>query len=139
MAIVTLRYWAAAKQAAGVGEETITAGTLAEALAVARGQHPARGVRGEPTGDQAQPPPRDATSATHDDSGSATHDDSGSAPARDSGSAPARGAGQNPRLRDVLARSSFLIDGVPVGVRAPETVTLSDAAVIEVLPPFAGG
>jgi molybdopterin converting factor small subunit len=163
MAIVTLRYWAAAKEAAGVGEETITAGTLAEALAVARGQHPARGARGEPTGDQAQPPPRDATgatagdsgsathddsgsathddsgSATHDDSGSATHDDSGSATAGDSGSAPARGAGQNPRLRDVLARSSFLIDGVPVGVRAPETVTLSDAAVIEVLPPFAGG
>ena len=39
----------------------------------------------------------------------------------------------------VLARSSFLIDGMPVGSRAPEAVVLSDAAVIEVLPPFAGG
>jgi sulfur-carrier protein len=39
----------------------------------------------------------------------------------------------------VLARSSFLIDGTPVGSRAPDTVVLSDASVIEVLPPFAGG
>jgi sulfur-carrier protein len=85
MAIVTLRYWAAAKEAAGTAEETISA--LAEALAAARG------------GD----------------------------------------TGQSPRLRAVLARSSFLIDGAPVGSRAPEAVVLSDAAVIEVLPPFAGG
>jgi sulfur-carrier protein len=91
MAIVTFRYWAAAKEAAGVGEETIMAETLAEALARAGRER------------------------------------------------PARGAGPKARLRDVLARSSFLIDGVPVGVRAPEAVTLSDAAVIEVLPPFAGG
>jgi molybdopterin converting factor small subunit len=91
MAIVTLRYWAAAKEAAGVGEETITAQTLAEALARAGGQR------------------------------------------------PAGGAGLNTRLREVLARSSFLIDGVPVGVRPPEAVMLGDAAVIEVLPPFAGG
>ena len=83
MAIVTLRYWAAAKEAAGAAEETITAATLAEALAAA--------------------------------------------------------SGADPRLRAVLARSSFLIDGVPVGVRATDTVTLSDASVIEVLPPFAGG
>jgi sulfur-carrier protein len=83
MAIVTLRYWAAAKDAAGAAEKTITAETLAEALAAA--------------------------------------------------------SGQDPRLRAVFARSSFLIDGMPVGVRATDTVTLSDAAVIEVLPPFAGG
>ena len=83
MAIVTLRYWAAAKEAAGAAEETITAATLAEALAAA--------------------------------------------------------SGEAPRLRAVLARSSFLIDGVPVGIRATDTVTLSDASVIEVLPPFAGG
>jgi sulfur-carrier protein len=38
MAIVTLRYWAAAKEAAGTAEETVSAETLAEALAVARGQ-----------------------------------------------------------------------------------------------------
>jgi sulfur-carrier protein len=102
MAIVTLRYWAAAKEAAGTAEETVTAGTLAEVLAAARGR--------------ARPGP--------------------SAP----GGTPANGAGsQDPRLRTILARSSFLIDGVPVGTRAPETVVLSDAVVIEVLPPFAGG
>ena len=35
MSTVTLRYWAAAKQAAGVAEETISAETLAAALEVA--------------------------------------------------------------------------------------------------------
>ncbi len=92
MAIVTLRYWAAAKEAAGVAEETVHAGTLAEALAAAGGKAGNGG-----------------------------------------------GAGQDPRLRAVLSRSSFLIDGSPVGRRAPETVMLGDASVIEVLPPFAGG
>ena len=92
MTIVTLRYWAAAKEAAGIAEETVTAGTLAEALAAARG----RAGHGE-------------------------------------------GAGQDSRLREILARSSFLIDGMPAGTRAPESVVLGDAAVIEVLPPFAGG
>jgi molybdopterin converting factor small subunit len=99
MAIVTLRYWAAAKEAAGCDEETITAETLAEAIAAACGQESDRQAERR----------------------------------------PARGVSRNPRLRAVLARSSFLIDGVPVGLRAPEAVTLSDAAVIEVLPPFAGG
>jgi molybdopterin synthase sulfur carrier subunit len=83
MAMVTVRYWAAAKQAAGVAEEKVSAETLAEALAA-------------------------ATAART--------------------SAPA-----------VLARSSFLVDGAPVGSRAPDSVDLADAAVIEVLPPFAGG
>ena len=92
MAIVTLRYWAAAKEAARIAEETVSAGTLAEALAAARGNA--------------------------------------------EGSAE---AGRDLRLRAVLARSSFLIDGTPVGSRAPEAVVLSDASVIEVLPPFAGG
>ena len=92
MAIVTLRYWAAAKEAAGTAEETISAGTLAEALAAAHGK---------------------ADDGEHSQ--------------------------QNSRLQAVLARSSFLIDGTPVGTRAPETILLSDAAVIEVLPPFAGG
>ena len=92
MAIVTLRYWAAAKEAAGIAEETINAGTLAEALAAARGK-----------------------------AGQGEH------------------GGQDSRLRAILARSSFLIDGMPVGTRAPDAVVLSDAAVIEVLPPFAGG
>ena len=95
MAIVTLRYWAAAKEAAGIAEETITAGTLAEALAAVRGR-----------------------AGQRDDSGQ---------------------GGQDARLRAILARSSFLVDGMPVGTRAPDAVVLSDGAVIEVLPPFAGG
>ena len=90
MSTVTLRYWAAAKQAAGVAEETISAETLAAALEVALSERKA-----------------------------------------------APGAGTD--LRAVLARSSFQVDGNPVGARAPETVALREAAVVEVLPPFAGG
>jgi molybdopterin synthase sulfur carrier subunit len=86
MAIVTLRYWAAAKEAAGAAEQKVTAGTLADALAAAGGP-----------------------------------------------------AGPGERLRTVLDRSSFLVDGQPVGVRAPDQVILADGAVVEVLPPFAGG
>jgi molybdopterin converting factor small subunit len=92
MSTVTLRYWAAAKQAAGVAEETISAGTLAAALEAAlsaRERNPVTGADCD--------------------------------------------------LRAVLARSSFLVDGSPVGSRPPETVTLPEAAVVEVLPPFAGG
>jgi sulfur-carrier protein len=87
MAIVTMRYWAAAKDAAGVAEETVAADTLAGALAAISGA----------------------------------------------------GAERAPRLSAVLARSSFLIDGNPVGTRAADAVPLADGAVIEVLPPFAGG
>ncbi len=89
MPIVTLRYWAAAKDAAGLAEEKVEALTLAEALAAA-GHQPAAGGAAE-------------------------------------------------RLRPVLARSSFLINGEPAGRRAHDTVLLADDAVIEVLPPFAGG
>jgi sulfur-carrier protein len=85
MAIVTMRYWAAARDAAGIAEQQLTADTLAAALAQAA----------------------------------------------ETGSAG--------RLRAVLARSSFLIDGDPVGRRAAESVQLRDGNVIEVLPPFAGG
>jgi sulfur-carrier protein len=85
MAQVTLRYWAAAKEAAGVAEQSVTADTLAAALALA----------GEPAVRTA--------------------------------------------LASVLARSSFLVDGTQVGRQAAESVQLSDGAVIEVLPPFAGG
>ena len=92
MSTVTLRYWAAAKQAAGVAEETISAETLAAALEVALA-------------------------------------------ARERNAAP----GADADLRAVLARSSFLVHGAPVGGRAPETVALREAAVVEVLPPFAGG
>jgi sulfur-carrier protein len=95
MATVTLRYWAAAKQAAGVAEETISADTLGDALAAAL-QTRAQAGAGAQADSLAQ-------------------------------------------LRTVLAQSSFLVDGNPVGTRAPESVLLEDAAVVEVLPPFAGG
>lgn len=87
MAIVTLRYWAAAKDAAGVADEKVDASTLAEALAA-------------------------ALAAAGDKSG---------------------------RLRQVLGRSSFLVNGEPTGKRRPESIALADDAVVEVLPPFAGG
>jgi molybdopterin synthase sulfur carrier subunit len=88
MTMVTIRYWAAAKEAAGVADETCEASTLAEALAAALAR---------------------------------------------------RAAGPGDRLRDVLARSSFLIDGAPAGTRRHEDVNLAGATTIEVLPPFAGG
>jgi sulfur-carrier protein len=86
MTNVTIRYWAGAKAAAGVAEESLDADTLAAALAAALAR-------------------RDG----------------------------------DPRLRAVLARSSFLIGGSAVSRRAAEEVTLAEGAVIEVLPPFAGG
>ncbi len=43
------------------------------------------------------------------------------------------------KLRSVLATSSFLVNGAPAGRRVAADVVLSDAAVIEVLPQFAGG
>lgn len=86
MAKVTIRYWAAAREAAGMPEESLEAISLAGALdaAVAR-----------------------------------------------------RGPGT--RLPEIFARSSFLIDANPVGRAARESIMLGDDAVIEVLPPFAGG
>lgn len=86
MASITVRYWAAAKEAAGVAEETLDADTLAGVL--------------------------DAALARR---------------------------GGDARLREVLARSSFLVDGTAVGRRGGAGVMLPDAAVVEVLPPFAGG
>lgn len=86
MTNVTVRYWAAAKQAAGVSEETLDADTLAGAIAAALARR-----------------------------------------------------GHDPRLRSALDRSSFLVDGSAVGRGGAEEVVLPEAAVIEVLPPFAGG
>lgn len=83
---VIIRYWAAAKEAAGMPEESVAAVTLADAL--------------------------DAVLACR---------------------------GDDSRLREVLARSSFLIDGTRANKAAGEPVMLSAGAVIEVLPPFAGG
>ena len=86
MAKVTIQYWAAAKQAAGVELEPVEAGTLAEALDVVVAR---RGADG--------------------------------------------------RLRSVLATSSFLVDGASAGRSTAADLVLADAAVIEVLPQFAGG
>jgi molybdopterin synthase sulfur carrier subunit len=40
--MTVLRYWAAAKEAAGTATDEVTAGTLAEALSVARERHEER-------------------------------------------------------------------------------------------------
>jgi len=86
MAKVTMQYWAAARDAAGVETEPVEAETLAQALAeiVAR-------------------------------------------------------RGGDERLASILARSSFLVDGLAAGHRVAADVLLADAAVVEVLPQFAGG
>ena len=86
MARVIIRYWAAAKDAAGTAEESVEAATLAEALA---------GVLAARPGDH--------------------------------------------RLRQVIARSSFLVNALPVRRDAHEETVLEDGATIEILPPFAGG
>lgn len=91
MPIVTLRYWAAAKEAAGAAEDKVEAATLAEALVA------------------------------------------GLAAAR------LRSQDREDRLKGVLARSSFLVNGQPAGTRPPESLALASGAEIEVLPPFAGG
>jgi sulfur-carrier protein len=86
MAKVTIQYWAAAREAAGLDLESVEARTLAEALekVVAR-------------------------------------------------------RGDDGRLRSVLAASSFLVDGASAGRSVAADLVLDDAAVIEVLPQFAGG
>lgn len=86
MPMVTIRYWAAAKEAAGVAEESVEADTLRDALDTAI-------------------------------------------------------AGRRPdtRLEVVIRRSSFLVNADPVGRAARESIALDEGAVIEVLPPFAGG
>ena len=86
MAKVTIRYWAAAKEAAGVPEESVEAATLRDAL--------------------------DAAVASRK---------------------------PDTRLATVIARSSFLVNADPVGKAARESIVLEPGAVIEVLPPFAGG
>lgn len=81
---VTVRYWAAARAAAGVAESTAEASTLGELLAAVRAAH------GE-------------------------------------------------RLSAVLKRCSYVVDEQPAGRRDRDRVPLRDGAVVEVLPPFAGG
>ena len=80
MATGTIRYWAAARAAAGTHEEPCDGRTLGAVLETAT-------------------------------------------------------AARGPEFARVLAHSSFLVDGV----RARPDTPLADGAVIEVLPPFAGG
>lgn len=84
MAKGTIRYWAAARAAAGAAEEPYDARTLGEALAAA-------------------------------------------------------GAGRGAEFARVVGRSSYLVDGAPVGTRDPASVELAEGGTVEVLPPFAGG
>ncbi|MEU1386142.1 MULTISPECIES: MoaD/ThiS family protein [unclassified Nonomuraea] len=83
MATGKVRYWAAAKEAAGVAEEPFEAATLDELMT-------------KITANRAE-------------------------------------------LARVVGRSSFLVDGAPVGRRAHDTVVLGEGVTVEVLPPFAGG
>lgn len=84
MARVLVRYWAAARAAAGVDQEHVDALDVAGVLAVVSG-------------------------------------------------------GRDANFVAVLARSSLLVDGLALGAREPSSVRLTDGAVVEVLPPFAGG
>ena len=86
MAKITIRYWAAAKEAAGIAEESVDAATLRDAL-----------------------------------------------------NAAVASRKPDTRLATVIARSSFLVNADPVGRAARESIVLDEGAVIEVLPPFAGG
>jgi len=82
---VTVRYWAAAKAAAGVAEEQVdVTGSLADLL--------------------------DAVRAVHDEA-----------------------------LGRVLGRCSYLVDEVSPGRTPHAEIALVDGAVVDVLPPFAGG
>ena len=47
--------------------------------------------------------------------------------------------GAHSRLAEVLARCSYLVDEVSPGRRAPRDVPVPPGAVVDVLPPFAGG
>ena len=80
----TLRYWAAARAAAGTPADEVDAATLHDALAQAVARH---------------------------------------------------GGG----LEKVLAVCSYVVDGDPVGSRAHADLRLPPGALVDVLPPFAGG
>ena len=84
MTAVTVRYWAAARAAAGVAEDSVDALTVAACFDDVRARH----------GDQ---------------------------------------------LARILALSSILVDGARIDRHAYDRTLLCDGAVVEVLPPFAGG
>ena len=82
---VSVRYWAAARAAAGLAEESYEASDLAQLVALITARH-----------------------------------------------APGPLAG-------VLARCSYLVNEISPGTRPPLAVVLDEGAVVDVLPPFAGG
>ena len=84
MADITVRYWAAARSAAGCESDSLSGETLADVIAAAGALHP----------------------------------------------------GGLPMLLDICA---YLIDGRPAKRADAGRVLLTSGAVIEVLPPFAGG
>lgn len=88
--MVTVRYFAGARAAAGVGEEAYDAADAPDLAALLAAVLRARGEAGAP-------------------------------------------------LARVLDVCSLLVDGDPVGRRPHDAVALRDCAVVEVLPPFAGG
>lgn len=47
--------------------------------------------------------------------------------------------GKSERFVTVLGRCSYVVDGDPVGGRDHQAVALTDASVVDALPPFAGG
>lgn len=81
---VVVRYWAAARAAAGCSEEEVAAGTLTEILAAAVDRH-------------------------------------------------------GSRLAALLPACSILLDGVAAGSGDRSAGVVSAGAVVDVLPPFAGG
>jgi molybdopterin synthase sulfur carrier subunit len=83
---VTLRYWAALRDAAGATSEAVPAGRLDQVLAAAVARHC-----------------------------------------------------DTPRFGQVLAICSVLVDEEPVGARDHADVDVAAGAVIDLLPPFAGG
>lgn len=85
---ITLRYWAAAKAATGIGEEVVetdVAVSLAALVAHVHAAHP------------------------------------------------------SPRVREVVAVCSVLVDETPLGGRDPEDLLVAPGGFVDFLPPFAGG
>ena len=109
---VTVRYFAAARAAAGIPEEslTVSAGvTVVTVVAVPAGRL---------SGDPAEPSPAEPSPATVD------------------AVLEAAIARHGPTLATVLRRCSFLLD--EVAVHGTETQVRS-GQILDVLPPFAGG
>jgi molybdopterin synthase sulfur carrier subunit len=82
--MTVVRYFAAARAAAGLSQDEVEPGTLADVLSAVRDRHDAR-------------------------------------------------------FAEVLLVCSFLVDGAPAGTRDPGTISVGADALVDCLPPFAGG